>query len=70
MTGFTVAEARGWRAEPLTGIADDWDRTAGTVQNHADTIDTAVSGADWRGTTARAATTLFAPMLTPLRTVA
>lgn len=67
MTGFTVAEARGWRAEPLTGIADDWDRTAGTVQNHADTIDTAVSGADWRGTTARAATAAISPVTAGLR---
>lgn len=67
MTGFTVAQARGWRADPLTGIADDWDRTAGAVQNHADAIDSAVSGADWRGTAARAATAAISPVTAGLR---
>ncbi len=62
MTGFTVTQAQRWRPEPLTETADAWDRAAGVVLRHADTVDTAVSGTEWRGAAARAATGAVAPL--------
>lgn len=69
MTRFTVSQAQSWRPEPLTEIADVWDRTAGSLQEHADAVDAAVTAgaASWRGAAAQAAAGAVAPTTAGLR---
>jgi uncharacterized protein YukE len=69
LTRFTVSQAQSWRPEPLAEIAEVWDRAAGALQDHADSVDAGVSagGDSWRGAAAQAAAEAVAPTTAGLR---
>ncbi|WP_059018716.1 alpha/beta hydrolase [Mycobacterium sp. M26] len=69
MSRPTVSQALAWQPEALGELAEEWDRAAGALQSHADTVDQAAGTTSWNGTAAQAARTAITPAATGLRTM-
>ncbi|BBZ76381.1 hypothetical protein MANY_17180 [Mycolicibacterium anyangense] len=67
MNRLTIAQAVSWQPERLTDLADEWDRAAGMLQGHADTLDQAAHTTSWAGSAADAALSAAIPAAAGLR---
>lgn len=66
MSRPTVTQAVNWQPQLLADLAGEWDRAAGMLQSHADTVGQAARATSWTGQAADAARAGITPAATGL----